>query len=45
MNASDQVDTLINIRRGELKRILRHNGVLEIELCNRVEDILAERPI
>ena len=37
--------TLINIRRGELKRILRHNGVLEIELCNRVEDILAERPI
>ena len=44
MNASDQVDTLINIRRGELKRILRHNGVSEIELRNRVEDILAERP-
>jgi hypothetical protein len=44
MNASDQVDTLINIRRGELKRILRHNGVSEIGLSNRVEDILAERP-
>ena len=35
---------LTNIRRGELKRILRHNGVSEIELRNRVEDILAERP-
>ena len=37
-------DPLTNIRRGELKRILRHNGVSEIELRNRVEDILAERP-
>jgi hypothetical protein len=41
--ASDQVDTLINIRRGELKRIFRHCGVPEIDILNRVEDILAER--
>jgi hypothetical protein len=37
-------DPLTNIRRGELKRILRHNGASEIEVHNRVEDILAERP-
>ena len=36
-------DPLTNIRRGELKRFLRHNGVSDFELCNRVEDILAER--
>jgi isopentenyl diphosphate isomerase/L-lactate dehydrogenase-like FMN-dependent dehydrogenase len=41
--SSDQVDTLINIRRGELKRIFRHCGVPEIDILNRVEDILAER--
>jgi hypothetical protein len=37
-------DPLTNIRRGELKRILRHNGVSEIAVYDRVEDILAERP-
>src|SRR5215471_14386504 len=31
-----------NIRRGELKRIFRHCGVPEIDILNRVEDILAE---
>jgi hypothetical protein len=36
-------EPLTNIRRGELKRILRHNGVSDIELHSRVEDILAER--
>ena len=36
-------DTLINIRRGELKRFLRHDGVREIEILNSVENILAER--
>ena len=36
-------DHLANLRRGELKRFFRHEGVPEIELCNRVEDILAER--
>jgi hypothetical protein len=34
---------LDNIRRGELKRLLRHRGVSEIEVRNSVEDILAER--
>jgi hypothetical protein len=34
---------LDNIRRGELKRLLRHRGVSEIEVHNAVEDILAER--
>ena len=36
-------DTLINIRRGELKRFLRRDGVREIEILNSVENILAER--
>jgi hypothetical protein len=36
-------DPLTNIRRGELKRIFRHCGVPEIDILNRVEDILAER--
>jgi hypothetical protein len=34
---------LNNIRRGELKRLLRHRGVPEIEVHNAVEDIIAER--
>jgi hypothetical protein len=34
---------LDNIRRGELKRLLRHRGASEIEVHNAVEDILAER--
>ncbi len=34
---------LDNVRRGELKRILRAQGVSEIEVYNKVEDILAER--
>jgi hypothetical protein len=34
---------LDNVRRGELKRLLRHRGVSEIEVCNEVEDIMAER--
>jgi len=34
---------LDNLRRGELKRLLRHRGVPEIELHNAVEDIIAER--
>jgi len=25
-------DTLVNIRRGELKRFLRHDGVREVEI-------------
>jgi hypothetical protein len=32
-----------NVRRGELKRLLRHRGVSEFEVRNAVEDILAER--
>ena len=36
-------DTLVNIRRGELKRFLRHDGVREVEILNSVENILAER--
>jgi hypothetical protein len=34
---------LDNVRRGELKRLLRHRGVSEIEVHNAVEDIMAER--
>jgi hypothetical protein len=34
---------LDNVRRGELKRLLRHRGVSETEVHNAVEDILAER--
>jgi hypothetical protein len=37
------VSDLNNVRRGELKRLLRHRGVSEVEVCNAVEDILAER--
>jgi hypothetical protein len=37
------VSDLNNVRRGELKRLLRHRGVSEIEVYNAVEDIMAER--
>jgi hypothetical protein len=36
-------DSLNNIRRGELKRILGAQGVSWIEVHNAVEDIMAER--
>ena len=36
-------DHLANLRRGELKRFFRHEGVTEAEVYNRVEDILTER--
>src|SRR4051812_19483492 len=35
---------LANLRRGELKRFFRHQGVPEAEVHNLVEDLLAERP-
>ena len=38
-----KADYLVNLRRGELKRILRHRGVSGTELANQIEDILAER--
>jgi hypothetical protein len=34
---------LDNIRRGGLKRLLRHRGISEIEVHNKVEDIISER--
>lgn len=34
---------LDNIRRAELKRLLRRRGVSEIEVHNKVEDIISER--
>jgi hypothetical protein len=34
---------LDNVRRGELKKLLCHRGVSEIEVYNAVEDIMAER--
>jgi hypothetical protein len=34
---------LDNIRKGELKRILRHRGTPEVEIANMAADILAER--
>jgi hypothetical protein len=37
------MSTLNNIRRAELKRLLRHRGVSDIIVHNEVEDILAER--
>jgi hypothetical protein len=37
------MNTLDNIRRGGLKRLLRHRGVSEIEVHNKVEDIISER--
>lgn len=40
---SDTPDPLDNIRRAELKRILRHRGVSEVEVHNAVEDILTEQ--
>jgi hypothetical protein len=35
--------TLDNIRRGEMKRLLLHRGVSNLEVYNEVENILAER--
>src|SRR5262245_4074375 len=35
---------ITNFRRGGLKRFFRHNGVPEIEVHNRVENLLAECP-
>jgi hypothetical protein len=37
------VNSLDNIRRGELKRILLYQGASKIEVHNMVEDIMAER--
>jgi hypothetical protein len=36
------VNPLNNIRRGELKRLLRHRGTSEVEVHNLVEDIIGE---
>jgi hypothetical protein len=37
------MSALDNVRRAELKRLLRHRGMREIEVYNAVETILAER--
>jgi hypothetical protein len=44
MSASTSLASpLDNIRRGELRRLLRHRGVSNLEVHDKVEDIIAER--